>query len=55
MIDEGTNNLNAMYSGAYKSNTLKQDLSNGGKGYKINAKQAEIIYKNRDNNSEENK
>jgi hypothetical protein len=49
MIEEGKDNNNLMYSGPYRQNKLKQDFNNGGKGYKINANQAEIIYQNRDN------
>jgi RHS repeat-associated protein len=49
VIEEGTDNDNVMYSGPYRQYTLEQDLNNGGKGYKINGNQAEIIYQNRDN------
>ena len=49
IIPEGTDNDNLMYSGPYRQYTLEQNLNNGGKGYKINGNQAEIIYQNRDN------
>jgi uncharacterized protein RhaS with RHS repeats len=48
-IEPGQQINNVMYSGIYRNQVLKQDLSNGGKGYKINANQARIIYENRDN------
>jgi RHS repeat-associated protein len=48
-IAAGQDNDNLMYSGPYTQSNLGQDRNNNGKKYKINAKQAEAIYENRDN------
>ncbi len=47
-IKPGEQKNNVMYSGPYRQ-ALEQNLSNDGKGYRINANQARIMYENRNN------